>query len=126
MTTQGQEASWLHGAVESAFNAGDLDALVALYVDDACMINEDGSVARGRDAIREVWQGFVSMGGKVTMKTRYCVESGDTALLSNTWEFTSPDATFSSATAEVAVRGADGTWRYVIDNPTGGTDAAPA
>ena len=117
-------ADALHAATEDAFNRGDVDALVALYTDDACMLDQDGSVARGPAAIRRVWEGFVSLGGRITMTTRYCVVTGDTALMSNTWQFTSEAAgDFESASAEVAIRTADGTWRYLIDNPTGGTTA---
>jgi hypothetical protein len=67
-----------------------------------------------------MWSGFVSLGGQIAMTTRYCVERGDVALLSNTWEFRSGSTELTSTSAEVAVRGSDGTWRYLIDNPTGG------
>jgi uncharacterized protein (TIGR02246 family) len=110
----------LHRATEAAFNSGDVDALVALYVEDACLVDHDGSVAAGADAIRAMWSGFVSLGGQIAMTTRYCVERGDVALLSNTWEFRSGSTELTSTSAEVAVRGSDGTWRYLIDNPTGG------
>ena len=117
-------AQSLHAAVEDAFNRGDVDALVALYADDACMVEADGSVARGLDAIRATWEGFVSLGGTITMTTRHCVEVGDIALLSNAWQFSAESMTFDSASAEVAQRGTDGVWRYIVDNPTGGATQA--
>ena len=116
----------LHKATQEAFNAGDLDALVALYARDGCLVDQDGSVARGAAAIRAVWSGFVGLGGSISMTTRYCIESGDVALLSNDWRFESGDMSFDSASAEVALRGEDGTWRYFIDNPTGGAAARAA
>jgi uncharacterized protein (TIGR02246 family) len=109
----------LHRAVETAFNAGDVDALLRLYTPDACLIEPDGNLARGHDAIRAVWSGFVGLGGSIVMTTRYAVESGDIALLSNAWQFEAPGMEFGSASAEVARRTPEG-WRYVIDNPTGG------
>ena len=113
----------LHRRVEDAFNGGDVDALVALYEDDARMVRDDGTAAVGLDAIREIWAGFVALGGRIAMTTRSAVEAGELALLSNGWTFTGDGMEFSSVTAEVARRRADGTWRYVIDNPFAGAPA---
>jgi ketosteroid isomerase-like protein len=106
----------LHEAVCAAYNAGDVDAMVALYEPDAWLFGPSGPV-QGHDAIRAVWDGFVALGGRLTMTTRYAVEHGDHALLSNQFVMVIGDMEVSAATAEVARRGADGTWRYVIDNP---------
>jgi len=109
----------LHRHVEEAFNSGDVDALVALYEPDARMVRDNGSVGSGTDAIREIWSGFVALGGQIQMTTRFVVEHDDVALLSNTWTFEGAGMTFSATTAEVARRTSEGTWRYVIDNPFG-------
>ena len=110
----------LHQRVETAFNAGDVDGLIDLYVPDARMLSEDGAVVVGVDAIRAVWEGFTALGGRISMATRYAVEVDDIALLSNAWTFEMDGAPVaSSVTAEVAKRQADGSWRYVIDNPYG-------
>jgi ketosteroid isomerase-like protein len=81
------------------------------------MVRDDGTTASGLDEIRAIWVGFVALGGTMTLETRYAVEQGDIALLSNTWTFEGAGMTVSSTTAEVARRGPDGQWRYVIDNP---------
>ncbi len=112
-------ADELHRQVEDAFNRGDVDALVALYEPGACMVKDDGSVATGTDAIREIWSGFVALGGRIEMTTRFAIEQDEVALLSNTWTFEGAGMTFSATTAEVARRSGDGVWRYVIDNPFG-------
>jgi ketosteroid isomerase-like protein len=39
----------IHRECELAFNAGDLEALVALYEPDAALIAQPGTVARGAD-----------------------------------------------------------------------------
>jgi hypothetical protein len=57
----------IHRLVEKAFNAGDTDALVALYEEDAAMATPDGTFVSGRDAIREQWSGFVALGGNIQM-----------------------------------------------------------
>jgi ketosteroid isomerase-like protein len=110
----------LHEKVQTCFNDGDVPALVTLYEPNARMMREDGSVAVGEHEIRDVWSGFVALGGRITMVTRYAIEVDDIALLSNTWTFDGAGITLSATTAEVARRQPDGTWRYVIDNPFGG------
>jgi uncharacterized protein (TIGR02246 family) len=112
------DAAELHQKVETAFNAGDVEGLVSLYEPDARMLGDDGSVAVGLDAIRAVWSGFLDLGGRIAMSTRYAVEAQDVALLSNQWTFTMEGASVASAvTAEIARRQPDGSWRYVVDNP---------
>lgn len=114
------EPAEIHRLVESAFNAGDADALVALYEEDAAMAAPDGSFVHGQAAIREQWSGFVALGGTIQMETRYAVAVDDVALLSNDWHFVGAGMEFSSRTSEVARRQPDGTWKYVIDNPYAG------
>jgi ketosteroid isomerase-like protein len=118
-------AAELHGRVETAFNAGDVDALVGLYEAGARLMREDGTTAEGASEIREVWAGFIAMGGTIRIVTRYAVEAGDTALLSNSWTFELDGTSASSSTAEVARRAGDGAWRYIIDNPFAGPGESP-
>ena len=113
------EPADIHRAVEAAFNAGDVDALVDLYEADARMVDIEGNVVVGHAAIREIWTGFVALGGQISMTTRYAIDMGDVALLRNDFEFTSDAFSMASQTAEVVRRQSDGTWRYVIDHPTG-------
>jgi ketosteroid isomerase-like protein len=120
------EPEAVHAAVETAFNAGDVDALMGLYEPDARMVRDDASVAVGLDEIRAVWADPVALGGRVHVVTRYAVESGGIALLSNDWTLElEGTAAASGTTAEVARRQDDGTWRYVIDNPFGADTHAP-
>jgi ketosteroid isomerase-like protein len=112
----------LHPRVQAALNDGDVDGLVELYEPDTRMVRDDGSV--GLDAIRQIWAGLVAVGGQIRMTTRYVVETGDTALLSNSWTFEVEGTSFSGVTAEVARRQADGSWLYLIDNPYAGNEDA--
>ena len=116
------EPAAIHQAVEDAFNAKDIDALVALYESDARMVSPDGTVAVGQDAIREAWQGFMAMNVEMKIRTRFAVEMDDVALLRNDWNIESPDIQLASSTAEVVRRQPDGSWRYVIDHPFGASD----
>jgi ketosteroid isomerase-like protein len=90
------------------------------------MVKEDGTVAAGLDEIRAVWTDLVAYGGRIRMVTRYALESRDLALLSNEWTLElDGNPVASGATAEVARRQNDGSWRYVIDNPFGAATPVP-
>ena len=119
------EPEQIHQAVESLFNAKDLEGLTALYEKDARMVTPDGSVAEGIDAIREQWQGFLAMDAQMTVRTRYAVLVDDVALLRNDWEVKSPDMELASSASEVVRRQADGTWKYIVDHPFGSSDMIP-
>jgi uncharacterized protein (TIGR02246 family) len=114
----------IHRMFEDAFNAGDSDALMELYEPDATLIAQPGSVVRGLDEIRAALGGFLALKGKIRVDTKLVLTVGDLAYLANTWslEGTGADGepvTLGATTAEVARRGEDGNWRYVIDNAWG-------
>lgn len=114
----------LHRLFEEAFNAGDLDALLALYEPDAALIPEPGVVVHGVDQIGPALKGFLDVGGKMKLDTKEVVIVGDLAYLMNRWSLTATNDDGSplemgAVTAEVARRQADGSWLYVIDNAVG-------
>lgn len=113
-----------HRLFAEHFNAGDLDALAALYEDGAAFVPQPGSVVTGKEAIREALQGFLATGGKIEVSTRYAVRSGDTALLSGEWRLSGAGQdgepiAMGGKTTEVVRRQPDGRWLYVIDHPFG-------
>ena len=124
------EPEQMHGMFEQAFNAGDIDALIALYEPDATLIPQPGAVAEGTAAIREALRWFLDRGGRITLDTKLVLRVGDLAFLANRWSLTGgtmPDgspAALGATTAEVARRQPDGTWLYVIDNAWGDQAAA--
>ncbi len=107
----------------TAMNAGDLDALVALYEPEAIIVPTPGQTAAGTTAIREALSAFVAMKPVVTLAARTLAQAGDIALISAKWELagTGPDGPVRMAgqSAEVARRQPDGSWLFVIDNPWG-------
>ena len=113
----------IHPSVEKGVNDRDLDGLVALYAPDAVMVLPDGSTVTGIEAIRGQWAELLAMEGRMTLRSRYAIEAGDLAILSNEWTFTSGDLTMGATTAEVARRQPDGGWLYVVDHPFAALDA---
>jgi ketosteroid isomerase-like protein len=51
--------------------------------------------------------------------TRHVYVAGDVALLIVDWSMKSASLDLSGTATDVARRGADGVWRYAIDNPFG-------
>ena len=121
----------IHRTVETTVNNEDVEGFVALYAPDAYMVLPDGSTITGHEAIREVATQVCAMKGRMTVTTRYVIEAGDLAILSNQWTLTVGGESMSGITAEVAQRQPDGGWLYIIDNPYAspagdvGTEAAP-
>jgi uncharacterized protein (TIGR02246 family) len=119
------EPEQLHRLFEHAFNAADLDGLMALYEPEATLVPQPGVVAEGSTAIRESLHWFLDRKGQITLATKLVLRAGDLAYLSNSWSLTGgtmPDgspAEVEATTAEVARRQHDGSWLYVIDNAWG-------
>jgi len=115
----------IHPRFEAAFNAGDVEALVALYEPDAVMALSPGKLARGIAEIRAVFEQFAETHAKMRLETATTLETGDgLALLHGKWTLTGrgPDGhPFEAAatSAEVLRRQPDGRWLYVLDNPFG-------
>ena len=106
----------------AAFNAGDTDALLGLYADDAVLIPEPGKAARGLAAIRAALGGFLALKGAMELRLRGTVEGPSTAITYGTWTInaTGDDGapiTMSGESTEVVTKHADGTWRIVLDDP---------
>ena len=120
-----QKPETAHSLFLECFRAGDLDGMMALYEDDATFVTGPGETVRGKAAIREALQGFIALGGDITLTTRYAVQQGDLALLSNEWHISGTGADGKpidqrGQTTEVVRRQPDGSWRYIIDHPFGG------
>ena len=109
-----------------AINRGDVDAALELYEPGAAFVTEEGVVV-GHDAIRPVMEAFVSTKPSLTMEPKEVVRSGDVAITRGTWKLvgTGPDGEaveMSGRSVEVVREQADGTWRFLIDDPNGRED----
>jgi uncharacterized protein (TIGR02246 family) len=111
-------------AIVVGINSGDLDGLMGLYESDAAFATRPGSLAHGGSGIREALGGFVAMNGRLELEVTRVLEVDDLALVIGVWSFegTRPDGEpvrLEARNADVLRRQADGTWRFVIDNPWG-------
>lgn len=106
-----------------AINAGDIEAVLQLYEAESAIVNPEGELVGGLDAVREITAGLLALEPHFELRVARVLECGDVALLLSPWTMAgtadgSP-LTLQGTTTDVVRRGADGTWRFVIDNPTG-------
>jgi uncharacterized protein (TIGR02246 family) len=104
-----------------AFNSGDPAIVNRLYTDDALSVWEPGKAVSGEARVQELVAGLAQRPVmRATLRHHYA--AGDTAMLVVDWEIdvTAPDGTVEEHRGvglDVVVRGADGYWRFAIDNP---------
>ena len=111
-------------AIVSGINSGNLDSLMPLYESEAAFASEPGSLAHGPQGVSEALAGFISMNGTLDIEVTRVLEVDDLALVIGVWSLdgTGPDGEpvrLAARNADVLRRQADGTWRFVIDNPWG-------
>jgi uncharacterized protein (TIGR02246 family) len=109
---------------EDALNAGDADAGLALFHQDATMRTFTGEVLTDREALRAETVQTIAAQARLTNKPRFTQIGGDTALIIVDWNLEAmlPDGTQISptgTTTAVARRSADGSWRFAVLNCQG-------
>ena len=117
------EAARHPAAFAAAFGSGDPAAVEAMYEPTALLVPRPGSPVTGphRAAANER---FLALGLPIQVRPRHVYTAGDIALMIVDWTIAGagPDGGpvhIEGTATDVARRGEDGTWRYVIDNPFG-------
>jgi len=106
-------------AFERYFADGDLEGLMSLYEDDAVFPTPHGT-STGHDEIRATLRAYLDSGAKLVFGEPLVFPAGDLALIHTPWTMQMLDGSApEGATAEVVRRQADGSWKFVIDNPDG-------
>ena len=107
---------------EKGINAGDVEAVVALYEPEGSLVVAPGQVLTGTDAIRAGIAGFIAAKANLKLEVKNVVAGGDVAMVYNDWSGTmvGPDGAkveMNGMAIEIVRRQADGSWRFVIDDP---------
>ncbi|MBE1576095.1 YybH family protein [Amycolatopsis roodepoortensis] len=100
---------------QAAFNTGSAEILDTVYEPDAVFVRRDGVRVSGAGR-RAANSGILALGQPIEVTPRQVHVSGDLALLIVDWVI---EGHLSATATDVARRGEDGLWRYVIDNPFG-------
>ncbi|MFZ0696178.1 MAG: nuclear transport factor 2 family protein [Nitrososphaeraceae archaeon] len=111
-------------SVVEGINAGDLDSLMMLYEANACFASQPGQLAKSPESVRQSLHSFIDFKGKLDLKVKRVLQASDLALVTTEWSFsgTGPDGNpvnMAAKSADVPRHQANGTWRFVIDNPWG-------
>ena len=118
-----QNPTQMHKLFGEAFNTGSVDAVLALYEEEAGFVTGPGTSVRGKAAIREALLGFFALRPSIRLETISVVEGGgDLALLESRWvlDGTGPDGKpvqMTGTSREIVRQQKDGRWLYAIDDP---------
>ena len=112
----------IHAALSVAMNAGDLDALLDLYEQEATLIvPPQGRRVTGRDEIRDATAEVLALHPVAEFRLVGKVEHDGLALTHGRWRLTGTDADGQSVDLSgrgtlVSRRQLDGRWRIALDD----------
>jgi uncharacterized protein (TIGR02246 family) len=113
------------------FNSGKVEAMMALYAPEAVVVANDGRTISDRNEIAAQFQRDMSLGLPLKAKVRHVFVGDDTAQIVVDWSIDGKgpdgkDVHLGGSASDIVRRGADGRWRYIIDNNQGTAVRKPA
>ena len=113
------------------FNSGRAEAMMALYAPEAVFVAKDGRTITDRSEIAAQFQRDINLGLPLKANVRHVFVADDTAQIVVDWSIdgTGPDGKhvhLGGSACDIVRRGADGRWRYIIDNNQGTAVRQPA
>lgn len=106
-------------ALLTAFQQRDVDAVLALYENNALMVVHPNMIATGRSSLRKVYEGIFSLSGDSRFEEQRFIEGDDLALFSANLAMASNPVTETHLTTMVLRKQPDGSWLIAMDNPWG-------
>ena len=68
-------------SIVEGINTGNLDSLMMLYESDACFASQPRQLAKSPETIRQSLRSFIDMNGKLDLKVKRVLQTGDLALV---------------------------------------------
>ena len=118
-------------ALRERFNCGKVSAMIPLHEPQAVLIKNGGRPVTGHAEIAADLQSYLSFGLPLKVNARHVFVGDNIAEIILGWSIdgTGPDGEqvhFAGSASDVLRRGADGIWRYLIDNNQGTAVRQPA
>jgi ketosteroid isomerase-like protein len=106
------------------FNSGDVNEHMDLYGPDVVFVANDGRLITDRAEIAATIGRDIALGLQLATNVRHVFVAGDTAQIIVDWSIAGKgpdgeDVKLGGSACDIARRGADGFWRYLIDNNQG-------
>jgi ketosteroid isomerase-like protein len=117
MNTLATEPEGIVASLLERFNSGNAAAMMTLYDPEAVFVADDGRTITDHSQIEAELGRFLSVGAPMTATARHIFVAGDIAAIVLDWSLDGTD--LKGTASDIARRGADGRWRYLIDNPYG-------
>ena len=113
------------------FNSGQVSAMMALHAPESVFVENDGRTLTDRAAIAARLERDLKLGLPLTATVRHVFVAGDIAQIVVDWSIdgAGPDGAevrLNGSACDIVRRGADGFWRYLIDNNQGTAVRQPA
>ena len=101
---------------EAALNAGDIEAVAALYESDARLLPPNAEIQTGPDAVRAIFGGMIDAGLTGKLNSLETQVAGDYAYNVGAYTLTAGETVVDTGKyMETWHRGDDGQWRYTND-----------
>jgi ketosteroid isomerase-like protein len=106
------------------FNSRKIEEMMALYAPDAVFVANDGRTITDRNEFAAQFQRDMDLGLPLKANVRHVFVGSDTAQIVLDWSIDGKgpdgkDIHLGGTASDVVRRGADGFWRYIIDNNQG-------
>lgn len=113
------------------FSSGDVRNQMAMYAPDAVFIANDGRTITDHAEIAAIIERDIKLGLTLVTNVRHVFVAGDTAQIVVDWSIDGKgpdgkDVHLGGSACDIARRGEDGFWRYIIDNNQGTAVRQPA
>jgi uncharacterized protein (TIGR02246 family) len=113
------------------FNSGNLSAMIELYAPEAVFIANDGRTMTDRAEIAARLDLDLKLGLPLVANVRHIFVADDTAQIVVDWSIdglgpNGKQVHLTGSASDIVRRGADGRWRYLIDNNQGTAVRQPA
>lgn len=112
---------------QTAFNAADVDSIVALYAEDARLLPPNGKMESGHGAVRAAFEGMIAEKLSIRLETVEAFAASDLGHRVGTYVLTAPDGSEAERGKFIETwKKIGGEWRITNDIWNADTPAAPS